>query len=491
MRAEFRQQTEQNVAIPDAGPEEARRWLGIDYHELGWVLASIDFLVIIALSITSGMLYHRVALGTLGDVPQFAGAGLVAGGLFVVWQKALGLYRPMSMIGEIRHAGRAVLVWTVVFTFFATAAFLLKITDNLSRGTMLIWFVSGLMVLPLLRLSTSRLLTEGLVNGALRARAAIAIYDPEEARDPALARLLRRAGYRIASSFVTEPAAKQDPRSDPWTDLVTEVCHVVRQQDVEEVLICLTWRDRVRIDALVAALHVVPLPVRLVPDGQSRPLLPEAVLYGNTGLGIEVKRAPLTRSEQALKRTLDVISAGLGLIMLMPLFMLVACVIKIDSPGPVFFRQHRTGFNGCTFPIYKFRSMMTLDDGPAIRQTTRNDSRVTRVGRILRSSSIDELPQLINVLLGHMSLVGPRPHALAHDDHYSTLISDYAVRQHVKPGITGWAQVNGLRGETAEVDLMRRRVQHDLWYIGNWSPFLDMRIILRTCMQVLTSRNVY
>jgi lipopolysaccharide/colanic/teichoic acid biosynthesis glycosyltransferase len=135
--------------------------------------------------------------------------------------------------------------------------------------------------------------------------------------------------------------------------------------------------------------------------------------------------------------------------------------------------------------------MTTLDNGPIIRQTTRNDSRVTRVGRFLRSSSIDELPQLFNVLLGHMSLVGPRPHALAHDDHYSALISDYAVRQHVKPGITGWAQVNGLRGETADVDLMRRRVQHDLWYIGNWNPILDLRIIFRTCVQVLTSRDAY
>ncbi|WP_048708628.1 undecaprenyl-phosphate glucose phosphotransferase [Microvirga massiliensis] len=491
MHAEFRRETRQEVELPDASRAQARHWLGIDYHELGWVLASIDFVVIIALSITSGTLYHTVAIGTLGDIDRFAGAGLVAGGLFVASHKALGLYQPMSLVGEVRQTGRAVLVWVGVFTFFATAAFLLKIADSLSRGTMLIWFTSGLIVLPLLRVSTSRLLAEGLANGALRARAAIAIYDPEESRDPALAKLLRRAGYRIAGSFVATPEAELDSQSDHWADLVSEVCHVVRQQDIDEVLVCLTWRDQSRIDALVAALHVVPLPVRLVPDGQSRPLLPEAILYGSAGVGIEVKRAPLTRSEQVLKRTIDVSFAGLGLFMLMPLLVLVACAIKIDSRGPVLFRQNRTGFNGRTFAIYKFRSMTTLDNGPVIRQTTRNDPRVTRTGRFLRSSSIDELPQLINVLLGHMSLVGPRPHAIAHDDHYATLISDYAIRQHVKPGITGWAQVNGLRGETAEVDIMRQRVQHDLWYIGNWSLLLDLKIIFRTCVQVLTSRNAY
>jgi undecaprenyl-phosphate galactose phosphotransferase/putative colanic acid biosynthesis UDP-glucose lipid carrier transferase len=177
--------------------------------------------------------------------------------------------------------------------------------------------------------------------------------------------------------------------------------------------------------------------------------------------------------------------------MLLPLMIVVAVAIKLDSRGPVLFRQHRTGFNGRAFSIYKFRTMTTMENGSQVRQATRNDDRVTRLGRFLRSSSIDELPQLINVIAGHMSLVGPRPHALAHDDYYSRLISDYALRQHVKPGITGWAQVNGLRGETADVEVMRRRVEYDLWYVSNWSFLLDLKVIVRTCIQVLNSSDAY
>ena len=187
----------------------------------------------------------------------------------------------------------------------------------------------------------------------------------------------------------------------------------------------------------------------------------------------------------------DFAFAALGLAMLVPLFTVVSIAIKLDSSGPVLFRQHRTGFNGRKFSIYKFRTMTTMDNGTEVRQAIRNDARVTRVGRWLRSTSIDELPQLLNVLAGHMSLVGPRPHAVAHDDHYSCVISDYAMRQHVKPGITGWAQVNGFRGETAEIDQMRQRVEHDVWYISNWSFLLDIRIIARTCIQVMNPENVY
>jgi undecaprenyl-phosphate galactose phosphotransferase/putative colanic acid biosynthesis UDP-glucose lipid carrier transferase len=208
-------------------------------------------------------------------------------------------------------------------------------------------------------------------------------------------------------------------------------------------------------------------------------------------LGVEVQRAPLTKLEQVEKRAFDVVCASAGLLVLLPLLIVVAVAIKLDSRGPVLFRQYRTGFNGRAFSIFKFRTMTTQENGPEVRQATRNDSRITQVGRILRATSIDELPQLLNVLAGHMSLVGPRPHALAHDDYYSQLIAHYAMRQHMRPGITGWAQVSGLRGETAEVDMMRKRVEHDLWYISNWSFLLDLRIILRTCFQVWNSDKAY
>jgi undecaprenyl-phosphate galactose phosphotransferase/putative colanic acid biosynthesis UDP-glucose lipid carrier transferase len=195
--------------------------------------------------------------------------------------------------------------------------------------------------------------------------------------------------------------------------------------------------------------------------------------------------------EKASKRALDIVGASIALLLLAPMMAAAAIAIKLDSPGPVLFRQRRNGFNTKAFVIFKFRSMKVMEDGANVIQARRSDPRITTVGRLLRQTSIDELPQLLNVLKGDMSLIGPRPHALAHDNHYSEIVAEYAFRHHVKPGITGWAQVNGYRGETAKVEQMRQRVAHDLWYINNWSLMLDLTIIARTCFELIRPRNAY
>jgi putative colanic acid biosynthesis UDP-glucose lipid carrier transferase len=190
-----------------------------------------------------------------------------------------------------------------------------------------------------------------------------------------------------------------------------------------------------------------------------------------------------------ITRVIDVTLASLALAVLAPLLILVALAISVDSPGPVLFRQTRTGLNGRTFQIYKFRSMRVLEDGPEIRQACRGDARVTAVGHILRRTSLDELPQLLNVLRGQMSLVGPRPHALAHDAYYGREIPAYRVRFQVKPGITGWAQVNGARGETPTLMDMQRRIDLDLWYVENRSLGLDLQILARTVWSEIRGRS--
>jgi exopolysaccharide biosynthesis polyprenyl glycosylphosphotransferase len=200
---------------------------------------------------------------------------------------------------------------------------------------------------------------------------------------------------------------------------------------------------------------------------------------------VELQRAPLARPETLAKRACNIALALIALVLLAPLMLLTALAVKLDSAGPVIFRQRRAGFDGQAFSIYKFRTMSVLEDGPRIAQTRRNDPRVTRIGRLLRQSSIDELPQLFNVLRADMALVGPRPHALAHDDQYRALISSYALRHQVKPGITGWAQVNGQRGETENREDAGNRVRLDLWYIDNWSLTLDFRILWRACFEVM------
>jgi len=192
-----------------------------------------------------------------------------------------------------------------------------------------------------------------------------------------------------------------------------------------------------------------------------------------------------------VKRASDLVLASLILLLISPLLLAVAVGIKLDSPGPVIFRQRRNGLAGEEIVVYKFRSMTTQDDGASVVQARRGDPRVTRFGAFLRRTSLDELPQFVNVLQGRMSIVGPRPHAVAHNTMYRELIRAYMVRHKVRPGITGWAQVNGLRGETETVEKMRERVEYDLEYLRNWSLALDLQIILRTIRLVLFDRQAY
>jgi exopolysaccharide biosynthesis polyprenyl glycosylphosphotransferase len=196
-------------------------------------------------------------------------------------------------------------------------------------------------------------------------------------------------------------------------------------------------------------------------------------------------------SDRPAKRVLDLSVAAALLVLLAPLLAVIALLVRLDSRGPVFFRQNRTGLRGRPFAIVKFRSMAVLEDGETIVQATKDDERTTRIGRILRKTSLDELPQLFNVLAGEMSLVGPRPHAIAHDRHYGGLIDNYAIRQRVKPGITGWAQVNGFRGATPALELMQARVRHDVWYAQRTGIALDLRILLATPFAILGQRNAY
>jgi len=200
---------------------------------------------------------------------------------------------------------------------------------------------------------------------------------------------------------------------------------------------------------------------------------------------------PFYGMDAVLKRATDLVFASLALLAAAPVMLLIATAIKLTSPGPVLFRQRRYGLNGEEIFVYKFRSMTVCEDGPVIAQASKQDQRVTPLGRILRKTSLDEVPQLLNVLQGKMSMVGPRPHAVAHNEMYRKLISGYMIRHKVRPGITGLAQVSGLRGETETVEKMRERVKYDLQYLSHWSPWLDFKIVLRTLLVLWRDRNAY
>jgi putative colanic acid biosynthesis UDP-glucose lipid carrier transferase len=246
-----------------------------------------------------------------------------------------------------------------------------------------------------------------------------------------------------------------------------------------------------RVRELVHELGDTTASIYFVPDLFAFDLIRSQLSHVNGLPVVAICETPFCGLNGVIKRISDIVLASLALVLLAPFMAGIAWAIRRSSPGPILFRQRRYGLEGEEFEVYKFRTMLVCEDGAQIRQAQENDPRVTRVGRFLRRTSLDELPQLFNVLNGTMSLVGPRPHAVAHNEHYRRLVSGYMLRHKVRPGITGWAQVNGLRGETANVDRMSQRVQFDLDYLRHWSLGLDLMILLRTAMIVVRDRNAY
>jgi putative colanic acid biosysnthesis UDP-glucose lipid carrier transferase len=265
----------------------------------------------------------------------------------------------------------------------------------------------------------------------------------------------------------------------------------VRNNAINRVYIALPISNAPRIEALLRELRDTTASVYFVPNLFAFDLLhPRCIDIGGMPI-FSICESPLQGMAGLWKRALDVIMAGCALALVWPVLLAVAISIKLSSPGPVLFKQRRYGLNGEEILVYKFRSMTVCEDGAVVTQATRGDGRVTPIGRILRRTSLDELPQLLNVLEGKMSVVGPRPHAVAHNEEYRKLISGYMIRHKVRPGITGWAQVNGQRGGTSTVERMRVRIGYDLDYLKNWSLWLDIKIIVRTLFAVLRDGNAY
>ena len=268
----------------------------------------------------------------------------------------------------------------------------------------------------------------------------------------------------------------------------------VRDGSIDEVFVALPHTVSDRISDLASRIEAFPVDVHFTSEAAAQLCAPHQTYYVSALGTVElacVQRRPLRDWSLIAKGAQDRIGGTLLLALLAPLFLIIGICIKLESRGPVFFRQRRHGLCGRMITVWKFRTMRTLDDGAVVQQASKNDSRVTRVGRVLRKTSLDELPQLINVVLGEMSIVGPRPHAIAHNEYYAEIISAYNGRCQMKPGITGWAQVCGYRGETTDPSQMARRVEHDLWYIRNWSLMLDIRIIMLTPIYGLVHKNAY
>jgi putative colanic acid biosynthesis UDP-glucose lipid carrier transferase len=277
----------------------------------------------------------------------------------------------------------------------------------------------------------------------------------------------------------------------PILGRMADIPAYVRRHNIKMIFISQPVSAQPRIRGLIDALQDTTASIYFLPDVYVFDLM-QARFDTVGGMPvIAISETPFMGFNSVIKRSVDVLVSVTALLVLAPLMVLIAIAVKLDTPGPVLFRQRRYGLYGEAITIYKFRSMSVADDGPHIVQASKLDARVTRVGRFLRRTSLDELPQFFNALQGTMSVVGPRPHAVAHNELYRKLIKGYMLRHKVKPGITGWAQVNGLRGETATLDKMEARIQYDLDYLRNWSLWLDVWIMLKTVKVVFSRENAF
>jgi undecaprenyl-phosphate galactose phosphotransferase/putative colanic acid biosynthesis UDP-glucose lipid carrier transferase len=473
-----------DIAEPHSGSAGGRSVTGrlrLPYHLVEPIAFTVDIILVVAVSLLAGIGYNYFFLGLLpaaNAIQIDAAIGVLTLTNVSAILAARGDYRVSNLVSFYRQARDLTIIWTGVFLILVGVAFSLKVSANFSRGATLTFFALGLAGMIAWRRFLAQVLGYALSAGAFAPSNVILIGERSRLAASPVISELRRCGYTPIHTFEIE----QEERVKTSLRLratIDKAIEAARAESVAEVLLLIGWEQSWTIERITKMLSVLPLPVYLVPDENVVRFLGRRANIGTTWAA-EIQRAPLTRTEQFVKRCFDVIGAISVLLLLSPLMLLTALLIKLDSHGPVLFFQTRNGFNGRAFRIVKFRTMHVLEDGNVIRQATRTDPRVTRLGRWLRRTNIDELPQLFNVLNGDMSLVGPRPHAVAHNNEYDKLIANYALRNHVKPGITGWAQVNGCRGETPTTALMEQRVACDLWYINHWSMWLDIRILFRT-----------
>ena len=297
-------------------------------------------------------------------------------------------------------------------------------------------------------------------------------------------------GYECLGFFDDREPARLPPEAKLMGRLES-MPDFIDKNGVKDVFVALPLTSQPRIMNLMASLQNTTASLHFVPDVFGVNIIQGRLqdIGGIPVVGLTV--TPFTGVNGLTKRASDIVLASIILVLIAPILALIALGVRLGSPGPVIFRQHRTGLDGEIIKVYKFRSMRTQDNGAVVKQATKGDPRVTKFGAFLRRTSLDELPQFVNVLQGRMSIVGPRPHAVAHNEHYAKVVKAYMARHKVRPGITGWAQVNGLRGETDTLDKMARRVEFDLEYLRNWSLGLDLVIIVRTIKLVIFDRDAY
>ncbi|HLT03257.1 MAG TPA: undecaprenyl-phosphate glucose phosphotransferase [Geminicoccaceae bacterium] len=446
--------------------------------------------------LAAGVLAYLTRFVVFGDYqPRLAVYALVIGTLMTAQVfHLLGVYDQRPQPNSIMHLGRAVAAWAIVILLLLALGFLTQTAEDVSRIWVLLWLAYGAIALILARTLLARRIDVWQQRGVFTRNVAIVGAGDLGLRFVDYLRRVSGNAVRIFGVFDDRRTRIPERVGDvPVLGTVDDLVRFARGNMVDQVVITLPPQAEQRLLETLNKLRDLPVDISICPVVFAPPgLMPRRVtLVGGLPL-LDVLQRPYSRWGYLAKSIEDYVLATALLIVAAPLMLAIALAVRLDSPGPIIFRQKRYGFNNGTIEIFKFRTMQVdRDERDHAMQARRNDPRLTRVGRFLRRTSLDELPQLFNVLRGEMSVVGPRPHMVEHNQQYAALLDAYLARHRVKPGITGWAQVNGWRGETDTLEKMERRLSHDLYYIENWSLIFDLQILARTLFVGLIHPNAY
>ncbi|MBC8038319.1 MAG: undecaprenyl-phosphate glucose phosphotransferase [Rhizobiales bacterium] len=408
-----------------------------------------------------------------------------------------GLHSVQALLRPSQVVTRLATGWTLIFAVIAIAIFLSKAGDSYSRAWLSLWYMAGLAGLIALRVATATLVRQWNRNGQLDRHAVLVGGGAPAARLVAALEASPNSNVSVVGIFDDRDDERSPSTVHNLQKLgnVGELIDFVRRARIDILIVTLPLAAEERLLQILKKLWVLPVDIRLSAYAQKLHYRPRAYSYIGNIPFLDVFDKPLGDWDRILKTLEDKIIAALAVVLLSPVMLLIALAVKMESKGPALFKQKRYGFNNELIEVFKFRSMYhEMSDADAATLVSKGDSRVTRVGRFIRKTSLDELPQFFNVLQGGLSLVGPRPHATkakAADQLYNDVVDGYFARHRVKPGITGWAQINGWRGETDTTEKLQRRVEHDLYYIENWSLAFDLNILWKTPFALFKAEGAY
>ena len=456
---------------------------------VGGVVRACDSVIVVG----SGLLAYELRHGAVDMSTEYLIAIVVGALLTLNYMHFARVYRFHNLRRPQNQIGPLTAGWIVVILSLIALAYFTKTSGFFSRSWLVMWLSMSYGGFLLLRIGVAWQIEQWRRDGRLSVN--VAVIGSGALADSLVEHLTGHAdtSFSIVGIFTLEEAGQ--PHEAAPHQVVGDIDDLVRlaqENAIDDIVVALPWDAAADLARVMKKLHTLPVNVRLAPEALDLPIPPRGFSSLAGVPMLDLYERPLSGWSLILKAVEDRILAALILVLVLPLLVLIAILIRLNSPGPALFRQRRYGFNNNEITVFKFRTMRWTEEAETdTPQATRDDPRITPVGGFLRRTSLDELPQLFNVLRGDMSLVGPRPHAVAHNHMYAEIIDDYLSRHRVKPGITGWAQVNGLRGETDTPEKMQDRVRHDLYYIDHWSLLFDLKILFLTIFVGFVNRHAY